>query len=152
MSDDASDSAVRVVLQQFIDGHRCPVAFFSRNLNTAETKYSTFDCELLTIYLAVKHFCHFVEGREFHILTDHKPITFALATKSANLNPRQSRHLDYISQFIFDICFTKCCNNPITDAFHMWRSILSTQTQLLILTQWLQLNRLILCFRVIVHH
>jgi len=31
---DASDTAVGAVLQQFIDGHWCPVAFFSRKLNT----------------------------------------------------------------------------------------------------------------------
>ena len=32
----------------------------------------------LAVYLAIKHFQHFVEGREFHVLTDHKPLTYAL--------------------------------------------------------------------------
>ena len=51
---DASSSAVGVVLQQLIDNTWCPLAYFSRMLTPAQQKYSTFDCELLAIYLAVK--------------------------------------------------------------------------------------------------
>ena len=51
-------------------------------LKPAETHYSTFDRELLAVYLAIKHSRHFVEGQTFHVLTDHKPLTFALSTKS----------------------------------------------------------------------
>ena len=68
---DASDVAVGAVLQQLIDNQWCPVAFFSTKLKPAETRYSTFDRELLAIYLGIKHFRHFVEGRQFHVLTDH---------------------------------------------------------------------------------
>ena len=78
---DASNIAVGAVLQQFIEKQWCPIAFFSTKLNAAEVKYSAFDRELLAIYLAIKHFRHFVEGRKFHIVTDHKPLTFALSSK-----------------------------------------------------------------------
>jgi hypothetical protein len=40
-------------------------------------KYSAFDRELLACYLAVRHFCWMLEGRQFCIYTDHKPLTFA---------------------------------------------------------------------------
>jgi len=53
---DASNVAVGAVLQQFVNGNWCSIAFFSRALKPAETRYSTFDRELLAIYLAVKHF------------------------------------------------------------------------------------------------
>ena len=79
---DASEMAVGAVLQQYIHGQWCPLAYFSKTLKPPETRYSTFDCELLAIYLAVKHFRHFVEGRSFHTLTDHKPLTYALASRS----------------------------------------------------------------------
>ena len=92
------------------------MAFFSKKLKPAETKYSTFDRELLAVYLAIKRFRHFVEGRQFSITTDHKPLTFALFTKSSKLSPRQIRHLDYIAQFTTDIRYTKGSNNPVTDA------------------------------------
>ena len=37
--------------------------------------------DLLAIYLAIKHFRHFVEGCKFHVITDYKPLTFALTSK-----------------------------------------------------------------------
>ena len=57
-----------------------------------------------------------MEGRTFHILTDHKPLTFALATNSERHTPRQIRHLDYISQFISDIQYISGTQNAAADA------------------------------------
>ena len=113
---DASDTAVGAVLQQQIDGDWQPIAYFSKKLRPAETRYSTFDRELLAIYLAIKHFRHFVEGREFHIATDHKPLTFALSTASDKYTPRQIRHLDYIAQFSTDIRYIAGHHNLVADA------------------------------------
>ena len=90
---DASEMAVGAVLQQQIGNQWCPITYFSRKLKPAETRYSTFDRELLAIYLAIKHFRHFVEGRTFHVLTDHKPLVYALSTHSDTYTPRQIRHL-----------------------------------------------------------
>ena len=65
---DASDIAVGAILQQRIENSWCPIAYLSRKLKPSERHYSTFDRELLAVYLAIKHFSHFVEGRIFHIL------------------------------------------------------------------------------------
>lgn len=113
---DASELAIGAVLQQLVDSNWCPIAYFSRALKPAETRYSTFDRELLAIYLSVKHFRHFVEGRAFHILTDHKPLTYALAARSDRYSPRQIRHLDLISQYTSDIRHVKGAHNPVADA------------------------------------
>ena len=52
-------------LQQYVDSTWRPISF-SRKMTPAETHYSTFDRELLAAsYLAIKHFCHFLEGRRF---------------------------------------------------------------------------------------
>ena len=85
-------------------------------MKPAETRYSTFDHELLAKYLAIKHFQHFVEGRQFHVLTDHKPLTFAFSTQSCKLTPCQIRHLDFISQFTTDVQHIKGSDNPVADA------------------------------------
>ncbi len=69
-----SCTAVGAVLQQFIDGQWQPLAYFSKILKLAETRYSAYDRELLAIYMAIKHFRYFIEGRQFYILTDHKPL------------------------------------------------------------------------------
>ena len=100
---DASDAAIEAVLQQEVDGHWHPISYFSKKLRPPETRYSTFDRELLAVYLSIKHFQHFVEGREFHVITDHKLLTFALSKASDKYTPRQIRHLDYITQFTTDI-------------------------------------------------
>ena len=100
---DASDHAVGAVLQQLINGTWSPIAYFSKKLQPAETRYSTFDRELLAVYLAIKHFRYFVEGRVFHILTDHRPLTFSLKSHHDRHSPRQARHLDYVAQFTTDI-------------------------------------------------
>ncbi len=77
---DASDIAVGAVLQQYMEGQWCPLAFFSRALKPAETRYNTYDREFLAIYLAIKNFRYFLEGRDFHVLTDHKPLIYALSS------------------------------------------------------------------------
>ena len=46
---DTSLCAVRAVLQQYIDTQWYPIAYFSKKLKPAETKYSTFDRELLGV-------------------------------------------------------------------------------------------------------
>lgn len=100
---DASQDAVGAVLQQVVDGQPQPLSFFSKRLQPAQTRYSTFGRELLAIYLAIRHFRHLVEGRHFTILTDHKPLTYALNAKPDRYSPRECRQLDYISQFSTDI-------------------------------------------------
>ena len=112
----ASNSAVGAVLQQHFKGTWHPISFFSRKMTTAETRYSTFDRELLAIYLSIKHFTHFLEGRPFHVLTDHKPLTFAPNTRSNCHSPRQARQLDYISQFTSTIRHIHSPNNVVADA------------------------------------
>ena len=59
---DASDTGMGAVLQQHINGEWQPISFFSRKLKPNETHYSTFNHELLAIYLAIKRFLHFLEG------------------------------------------------------------------------------------------
>ena len=110
---DASDLAVGGVLEQFLNGTWKPLAFFSRKL---EKSYSTFDRELLAMYSAIKHFAYFLEGRKFHIYTDHKPLTFALASSSERWTPRQQRHLSFIAEYTADLRHVRGRDNAVADA------------------------------------
>ena len=112
----ASDLAVGAVLQQHTNNERLPVSFFSRKLKPTETRYSTFCRELLAIYLAIKHFRHFLEGRQFHICTDHKPLTYAIRNRSQNHSPRQLRHLSFIAEFTTDRRNVPGKQNAVADA------------------------------------
>ncbi|BHF69184.1 hypothetical protein SprV_0301222700 [Sparganum proliferum] len=42
--------------------------------------------EFLAVLIVVKHFRHFLEGRDFAVFTDHKPLSFALKSTSDKLN------------------------------------------------------------------
>ena len=114
---DASNVSVGAVLEQQLHGQWTPISFFSRKLRDPETRYSAFDRELLAIYLAIRHFRHFVEGRAFTIFTDHKPLTFALSSANSDKwTPRQTRHLSFISEFTSDIRHVDGKDNVVADA------------------------------------
>lgn len=113
---DASDWAIGSVLQQYEHGSWKPIAFYSKKLNETQRRYSTYDRELLGIYLSVKQFKYMLEGRDFHIFTDHKPLTFAFRQKNEKASPRQQRQLQYISQFTTDIRHVDGKDNIIADA------------------------------------
>ena len=113
---DASDVAVGAALYQIRNNQVEPLAFFSKKLNPAQRNYSTYDRELLAAYLAVKHFRFMVEGREFKIITDHKPLTYAFQQKPDKASPRQLRHLDFIGQFTTSIVYLPGSLNTAADA------------------------------------
>ncbi|TNN04773.1 Retrovirus-related Pol polyprotein from transposon 17.6, partial [Schistosoma japonicum] len=109
---DASDSAIGAVLQQWTGQAWQPLAFFSRRLNDTESRYSTFGRELLAMYC-----------REFAIFTDHKPLTFSMKSSSDKYSPRESRHLEYISQFSTDIRHISGANNVVADVLSRIHSL-----------------------------
>lgn len=112
---DASDTAIGAALQQQKDNAWQPLAFFSRKISPAQTKYSPYDRELLAIYEAIKYFRHMLEAKDFTIYTDHKPLCFAFHTRKDKCSPRQFRHLDLISQFTTDIQHISGKDNVVAD-------------------------------------
>ncbi|GFS98765.1 retrovirus-related Pol polyprotein from transposon opus [Trichonephila clavipes] len=120
---DALDFAVGAVLQQLENESWKPIAFYSKKLNETQTRYSTYDRELLGIYLSVKHFKHLLEGNDFVIYTDHKPLTFAFKQKNEKASPRQQRQLQYISEFSCNIQHVLGKDNVVADALSRIDSI-----------------------------
>ncbi|UYV67691.1 hypothetical protein LAZ67_5001628, partial [Cordylochernes scorpioides] len=112
---DASDFAVGAALHQQVGNNFQPIAFFSRKLDAAQRKYSAYDRELLAVYLAIKHFRHLLEGRQFPVYTDHKPLTYAFQQNLDKASLRQCRHLDFIGQFTTDIRHIAGCENVPAD-------------------------------------
>ena len=81
LTTDASAFAIGAVLSQGPIGKDLPIAFASRTLCSAETKYSTIERELLAIVWAVKHFRPYLFGRKFTLITDHRPLTWLFSIK-----------------------------------------------------------------------
>ena len=91
-----------------------PLAFFRKALRPAEKKYSTFDRELLAVYLAVRHFRYYLEGRDSTVFTDHKPLTFAKVAEP--WSARQQRHLAAISEYTTCVKHIAGKTNLVADA------------------------------------
>ena len=113
---DASDFAVGVVLQQYIDNIWQPLSFFSKKLTPAETRYSALDCELLAVYATIRHFRHNLEGRNFFVNTDHKPLTFVMTSVTERPSLRQARQLAFIAELTTDIRYVRGETNFVADA------------------------------------
>lgn len=114
---DASDVAVGAALQQVQpDGSRKPLAFFSKKLRSSEKRYSVFDKELLSVYLATRHFRYLLEGAEFTIKTDHRPLISALTKSKDALSARQQRQLSAISELGCLMEYVPGKSNPVADA------------------------------------
>ena len=68
----------------------------TKSLSPVRGEYSVYDRESLAMYTAVKRFRHAVEGRDFAIYTDHKPLTYEFNQNLDKCSLRQFRYLDYV--------------------------------------------------------
>ena len=75
---DVSNTHGGGVLLQSAQQYWSSLGFFSRKLSVTKTCFSAFDFELLAAFFASRHFFFSLEGRDFILFTDHKPLTHAL--------------------------------------------------------------------------
>ncbi|KAJ1579475.1 hypothetical protein NDA11_007601 [Ustilago hordei] len=114
---DASDFAVAAVLSQSFDqGTRHPIAFFSKKLDPAQLNYPIFDKEMFAIVAAFKHWRQYLEGAKFpvQVLTDHRSLEYFTTTKQ--LNRRQARWSELLSDFDFVIQYRPGVQAGLPDA------------------------------------
>ena len=113
---DASTIAIGAALHQIIDQKPIPIAYFSKKLSGPQTKYSTFDRELLAAYTATLHFKNLIEGREVTLFTDHKPLVSAFYSRTPAKSDRQQRHLSIVSEYIHKAEYIRGTENVVADA------------------------------------
>ena len=122
---DASGYTIGRVLSQLTSDHLTfdqdqgqwhPVAYFSRKMIPAETRYETHDGELLAIVEAFKTWRHYLEGckHEVLVLTDHNNLRRFMDTKS--LSSRQVRWAQELSRYHFRIDYRQGKANGAADA------------------------------------
>lgn len=114
---DASDTAMGAAIEQQIGTDPWkPLAFFSKRFSNTQLAYSTYDRELTAIFESIKYFRYILEGCDFEIHTDHKPLIYAFLQRSDKASPRQLRQLDFISQYSTKILYVAGSDNVVADA------------------------------------
>jgi len=88
-TDACSQGLGGVLLQKQKTGTWSVIAYFSRSTNSAETRYHSYELEMLAIVRAVERFHLYLYGLNFTIVSDCNALVYAV--NKANLNPRIAR-------------------------------------------------------------
>ena len=114
---DASKDGLGAILSQ--DGR--VIAYASRKVRTHEENHATHDLELAEIVHALRLWRHYLVGNKFELKTNHRGLQH-IYTQS-DLNARQRRWLELLSEYDFHISYIKGTLNKVADAFTQRRQI-----------------------------
>ena len=114
VSTDASGFAIGAALCQDQGKGLQPIAYLSKKMLDAETRYPVHEQELLAVVCALKEWRHYLHGRPFTVLTDHHSLQY-LQTQP-HLSSRQVRWSEFLSEFEFTIQYQKGKDNVVADA------------------------------------
>jgi hypothetical protein len=107
---DACKEGLGGVLTQ--NGHA--IGYESRKLKEHERNYATHDLELSSIVHALRMWRHYLMGNKFELRTDHIGLKYLF--EQSTLNARQTRWLEFLSEYDFDIKHIKGKENKFVDA------------------------------------
>jgi len=111
---DASVTGVGAMYGQGPDWLHCRLAgFMSRKFTPAQTSYATMEQEALAILEALKTWEDKLIGQKFIICTDHEALVSLLTKK--HLSRRQTRWINYLAHFEFDIFHVPGNENKVAD-------------------------------------
>lgn len=113
---DASGYAVGAVLQQDRGSGLQPVAFLSKKLTGAETRYPVHEQELLAIITALTSWRHYLSGTvvPVRVRTDHKSLIHFQTQPM--ISGRQTRWLETLADYDYVIEYIKGEENGVADA------------------------------------
>lgn len=111
---DASDYAIGAVISQGEGPEERPVAYNSRKLQGAERNYTVHEKELLGVVHALKEWRHYLGTRHFTVITDNWAVKWIKT--QPQLSQRQSRWLETLEAFDFDVIHRPGSTNIVADA------------------------------------
>ncbi|GJV19267.1 putative reverse transcriptase domain-containing protein [Tanacetum coccineum] len=105
------------------------ISYASRQLKVYEKNYTIHDLELRAVVFALKIWRHYLYGTKCTVFTDHKSLQHILNQKE--LNMRQRRWLELLSDYDCDICYHPRKANVVANALSRkeWEPPLRTEAR-----------------------
>lgn len=111
---DASLTGVGAMYGQGPEWQKCqPAGFMSKKFTVAQHSYRVFELELIAIFEALHKWEDKLLGRKINIITDHKALEFF--ESQVHLSHRQTRWMEFLSQFNYTITYVKGQTNKVAD-------------------------------------
>ncbi|RXN37938.1 Retrovirus-related Pol polyprotein from transposon 412 [Labeo rohita] len=117
LSTDASLDGLGAVLSQVPEGETKarPIAFASKALTRAQTKYPAHRLEFLALKWSVcDKFSHWLKGHNFTVWTDNNPLTYILT--KPKLDACEQRWVSKLAPYRFNIQYIPGSRNVVADA------------------------------------
>ncbi|GKC31568.1 putative reverse transcriptase domain-containing protein [Tanacetum coccineum] len=108
------------------------IAYASRQLKIHEKNYTTHDIELGAVVFALKMWRHYLYGTKCVVFTDHKSLQHILDQKE--LNMRQRRWLEFLSDYDCEICYHLGKANVVADALSRKKRLKPLRVRALVMT------------------
>ena len=117
LSVDASSNGLGAVLSQLTEGDNVarPIAFASKSLNYAQSRYPAHRLEFLALKWAVcDKYSHWLRSHTFTAWTDNNPLTYILS--KSRLDACEQRWVAKLAPFDFEIRYIPGPKNVVADA------------------------------------
>nr|GFA90887.1 putative reverse transcriptase domain-containing protein [Tanacetum cinerariifolium] len=118
------------------------ISYASRQLKIHEKNYTTHDLKLGAVVFALKIWRHYLYGTKCTVFTEHKSLQHILDHK--DLNMRQRRWLELLSDYDYEICYRPGKANVVADALSRKERIKPLRVRALVMTNGLALPKQIL--------
>ena len=110
---DASPVGISAILTQSKSGsdEYTVIAYASRALSDVEKRYSQTEKEALSIIWGVEHFHLFLYGKEFTLITDHKPLEVIYGSPTSKPSARIEHWVLRLQPYAFKIKYRSGSEN-----------------------------------------
>ena len=103
------------LLQPDAGGELRPIAYASKSLTPTEPRYACIERELLSIVFGMQRFHTYLYGREFNVITDHRPLVMIANKPIASAPPRLQRMLIQLHGYNFTMTYRPGSQNQLAD-------------------------------------